>query len=238
MQIENIKTEKELKNYIKGLNFEEILKDERICNIIDILKNQNINTILKKEKKLHSYAGYFSDNMTITIVMQDTIFDLLSQYKRKAETFGEIYLDNTIVHFKNDSDAIVYTIVYTLLHEYKHYLQLINGELANIDKSFNDDITSPNYGYQDENTKKVDEDAEDFALVNAYQIMIKNNYENIIKEQIDIDSMKTILADYLGEIAGLTKEDEAEFDKLLESCPEGFALIDDEDLPDEFKTNK
>lgn len=222
MVLNQIEKERDLLKYIESVDFDAVLKNEKVLKVVDIFKQQNISVKFNIDKSLHGYLGVCSEiNLRIEVNVYDALLDMLKGYIRKG-TFGDLYIPNTMISFKEDENALVYSLIFVLTHEYKHYLQFVNGEMNSVDTSF--DFDDKSYGYKTDEAKELEGDADDFAMLTTFKIMRNNNFDDIINDPISIEELKGLVDKLSFSKDFIVKDEES-------SCPPGYGVVSVEDLP-------
>lgn len=160
---------------INSYNLDEILNCKKIKEIKSILLSKQINLELCLDKESF-YRGYCIEDKSgnfryiIHVNIQESLKEDINNFNRRG-ALGDVFNPEVELFIPNNKqDLGEYSIIYTILHEYKHYLQYINGRLDNIDISLDE-----NNKYIDNKAIILEEEAELFALENIQDVM-KNNY--------------------------------------------------------------
>ena len=164
---------------ISDFNFDDLVKDTILLEVKHILSNININLILDKNDSTN-YRGCcfrnkediskFDVYINIKKGLEEDIF-----YFNKRGILGDIFNPNGETFMpKNNRDIGVYSILFTILHEYKHYIQYKEGRLDNID------ISLSNNKYISPKAQSLEIEAEQFALDNINNAL-NNNLSFLIK---------------------------------------------------------
>ena len=162
-----------LKFNISDFNFNDLVRDNSLLEVEKILSKMNINLILDKINT-EKYRGYCFKNkedsskfdiyINIKKGLEEDIF-----YFNKRGVLGDIFNPNGEVFIpKNHREMGVYSILFTILHEYKHYIQYKEGRLNNIDTSLYKNK------YISSEAQILEIEAEQFALDNINNAL-KNN---------------------------------------------------------------
>lgn len=159
MIIKKIKNEYQLKEYIFSLNISDILKDERIYKIINTFKDENIEVEFDINSDNLNFTGYANKGSSIKIYVLASLFDNISKYLRNGGFFGDISCSNNTFAFKKDLDILVFSIILTLLHEYKHCIQYSEGLMEGVNTEYNN-------GYISDEAMLLEYEAEKFAYDN------------------------------------------------------------------------
>lgn len=158
---------------ISEFNFDDLAKDDTLLKVENILSKSSINLILDKNNSTN-YRGYCFKNksnnskfdiyVNIKKGLEEDIF-----YFNKRGILGDIFNPNGETFMpKNNRDIGVYSILFTILHEYKHYIQYKEGRLDNID------ISLSNNKYISPEAQSLEIEAEQFALDNINNALNNN----------------------------------------------------------------
>lgn len=149
----------------------ELINHKKIQEVKAILSSKNISLEFDINRGSF-YRGYYAkdNNETCKYIIHVNVKESLKEdilnFNRRG-ILGDVFNPEAKVFIpKNIEDIGVYSILYTILHEYKHYIQDINGKLDNIDKSLDD-----NNRYIGKETSILEEEAELFALKHIYDLM-------------------------------------------------------------------
>lgn len=155
---------KDLNVNINDFVLPELIKHKKIQEVKSILSSKNINLEFDINKGAF-YRGYCAkdNNETckyiIHVNVKESLKEDISNFNKRG-VLGDVFNPEAKVFIpKNIEDIGVYSILYTILHEYKHYIQDINGKLDNIDISLDD-----NNRYISKEASILEEEAEEFAL--------------------------------------------------------------------------
>lgn len=155
---------------VEDINLKNVLKDERLVKIIGVLSKDDLEIILDLESK-EFYRGVcnkcsISDKYFINICVQTGLDEDIFYFNRRGLLGDVMNPYRQPVKPKNINDIGVYSIIFTILHEYKHYLQYKNGLMNNI----NIDVDQYNH-YTTNEAQLLEDEAEDFALEHIIDIM-------------------------------------------------------------------
>ena len=158
----------------------ELIKHSKIEKVKSMLYSRNINLEFDicKESFFRGYcikSPNEKNKYIIHINVKESLKEDLLNFNKRG-VLGDVF-NPQVKKFipKSIEDIGVYSILYTLLHEYKHYIQYENGELDNIDMSLD-----KNNKYSNDNATILEEDAEMFALEHIYDLM--QGYYDFFKE--------------------------------------------------------
>lgn len=152
-----------LKFNFAEFNLSELIKDERVLKVREILLGKNIRLLLEIDKE-KQYRGRCSKNLdeniyNIYICVKTGLCEDIFYFNKRG-VLGDIWNPSTEPFVpKNSLDIGVYSIIFTILHEYKHYLQYCEGLIDGVDISVNS-----NNKYVSEKAQLLEEEAESFAL--------------------------------------------------------------------------
>lgn len=162
---------KDLNVNIDDFILSELIKHKKIQEVKAILSSKNINLEFDINKGSF-YRGYCAkDNnenykYIIHVNVKESLKEDILNFNKRG-VLGDIFNPEAKVFIpKNIEDIGVYSILYTILHEYKHCIQDINGKLDNIDISLDD-----NNRYISKEAFILEEEAEEFALEHIYDLM-------------------------------------------------------------------
>lgn len=151
-----------------SLRISQLIKDKALKEIIDILKDKNIEVeldILNTEFCRGRYTQVSDKNHEIYINVDLGIKEDFEKFNRRG-VLGDIYNPNCRIFIpKNEYECGIYSVMFTMLHEYKHYVQRINGKLMD-----DLDITLNNTRYVNPVAQELEMEAEDFALENVVSV--------------------------------------------------------------------
>lgn len=162
---------KDLKVSIDDYLLSELIKHKKIQEVKTILSSKNI--ILEFDINTETYYRGFcikddvkTCSYIIHVNVKESLKEDISNFNRRG-ILGDVFSPEAKVFIpKSLEDIGVYSILYTILHEYKHYIQYINGRLQNIDISLDN-----NNRYINKESSMLEEEAEEFALDNIYDLM-------------------------------------------------------------------
>lgn len=159
---------------IINYNLTEIINYKKIQEIKAILlgKKINLELCIDKESFYRGYCVKSEDNNSyiIHVNVKESLKEDLNNFNKRG-VLGDVFNPGAKLFIpENEKDLLEYSIIYTILHEYKHYIQYINSRLDNIDISLD-----KNNKYINNEAIILEEEAELFALENICDVM-KNNY--------------------------------------------------------------
>lgn len=171
--IKEIKNKTQLDQYIDSVDINTLLKDKRIFKILEVLNNKGINVNFDVNRKNIKFCGYANRDNSITIYVYGALFDIISKYLKNGGFFGDISISNMTFDFKDDYDILVFPIIFTILHEYKHCHQYSEGLMCDVNTEYKN-------GYVSEEAIWLELEAEKFAYSNIYNVMMSNDYSFIV----------------------------------------------------------
>lgn len=159
---------------INNYNLTRITNYKKIQEIKALLleKKINLELCIDEESFYRGYCVKSSDNNSyiIHVNVKESLKEDLNNFSKRG-VLGDVFNPEAELFIPNNKqDLMEYSIIYTILHEYKHYIQYINGRLDNIDISLD-----KNNKYINNEAVILEEEAEFFALENICDVM-KNNY--------------------------------------------------------------
>lgn len=157
---------------VEDIDLKKVLKDERVVKVMELLKKDDLEIILNLDSE-ESYRGLctnylLSSKYTIEVCVNSGLHEDVFYFNRRG-ILGDVMNPYSLpVEPKNIEDIGVYSILFTILHEYKHYLQYKAGLIENIDISLDG-----NNKYITTEAQILEDEADDFALAHIRDIMNK-----------------------------------------------------------------
>ena len=163
--IKDIKNKVQLKQYIDSVDVSALIKDERIAKVVEILNSKGIDVNFDINRDNTKFCGYANKNINIDIYVYGALLDIVSKYLRNGGFFGDISVSNMTFDFEDDYDILVFPVIFTILHEYKHCVQYSEGLMDGVNVEYED-------GYASEEAILLELEAEKFAYDNIRATMI------------------------------------------------------------------
>ena len=162
---------KDLKVSIDDYLLSELIKHKKIQEVKTILSSKNI--ILEFDINTETYYRGFcikddvkTCSYIIHVNVKESLKEDISNFNRRG-ILGDVFNPEAKLFIpKSLEDIGVYSILCTMLHEYKHYIQYTEGKLDGVDISLDD-----NNRYMNKEASILEEEAEEFALDNIYDLM-------------------------------------------------------------------
>lgn len=171
--IKEIKNISELEKYILEIDSDKLLSDKRIIKVIEVLNSKGISVNFDVNRKNIKFCGYADKDDNINIYLYGALFDIISRYLRNGGFFGDISVSSMTFDFKYDYDILVFPVIFTILHEYKHCLQYSEGLMHGVNTEYKD-------GYVSEEAMLLELEAEKFAYSNIRSVMMENDFSFVV----------------------------------------------------------
>ena len=160
-----------LKVSIDNYSLSELIKHKKIQEVESILSSKNIALEFDINTE-PSYRGFCIKDVTKTysytihVNVKESLKEDIINFNIRG-VLGDIFNPEAKLFVpKNTEDIGVYSILFTILHEYKHYIQYIEGRLDGVDTSLGE-----NNKYISKEALILEEEAEEFALENICDLM-------------------------------------------------------------------
>lgn len=143
----------------------KIKQNQLLEGLIEEMEQTGVKIVISYDTEL-KYQGYYDEvKQKITLAIPCISKEGLFSY-HKNECFGDIDFPDTLYSFKNptEENITLYKVIEVLYHQYKHFLQDLEGSLVNL---------------TDEKIYFLEEQAEMYACKKSKEFFLKNINEEL-----------------------------------------------------------